>query len=215
MKDEFVATFTVEVAPDDVWPALARRTDDRGQSAIDSAPGTQVWLPGWEMTGEILEVTPGKRLRLRKDAQPCKGTEILVQLEHEGTGTKVTVVQSGFGAHFEIALKGLSLGWEFIQADLALYLETGVMGHRHLNAWASFGANTEESPSGLVITRVQADTLASRVGLEPGDRLLTVAGASLTITRDLVVALRTQRGGEKVELAWVRGRQKLKGTGSL
>jgi uncharacterized protein YndB with AHSA1/START domain len=216
MKDEFVATFTVEIAPDDVWPALARRTDDHTQSATDSPPGTQVWLPGWEMTGEVLEATPGKRLLLRKDAQPCKGTEILVQLEHEESGTKVTVVQSGFGAFFEIALKELALGWEYIWKDLALYLETGVLGHRHMNAWRpGLGAFTKETASGLTITRVQPDTFAARVGLQAGDRLLTLAGATLTMTRDLVVALRTQRDAKDVELAWVRGREKLKGRGSF
>ena len=216
MKDEFKATFTVEIAPDEAWPALARKTDDQRQSAIESPPGTQVWLPGWEMTGEVLEVVPGQKLLLRKDAQPCKGTEILITLEQEGSGTKVTIVQSGFGAHFDAALKWLGLGWDFIAKDFALYLETGVFAHRHVNAWgASLGADVDETASGLLTKRVQPNTLAARAGLQPGDRLLTLAGATILNIRDLVTALRTQRGAQGVELVWVRGREKMTGTGSL
>ena len=216
MKDEFRKRFSVEVAPEEVWPALARKTDDHGQSASDSPPGTQVWLPGWEMTGEVLEVEPGRRLLLRKDAQPCKGTEILVELEHEGSGTVVTVVKSGFGAFFEAALKYLSIGADCIFADLALYLETGVLGHRHMNAWAvGLGADTQGTPGGLVVTRVQAGGFAERAGLQPGDRLLELAGASLTCTRDLTIALGTQRGVKETSLAWVRGREKHRSSASF
>jgi hypothetical protein len=216
MKDEFKATFSIEVAPDEVWPALARKPDDPSQSAIESPPGAQVWLPGFEMTGEVLEVAPGQSLRLRKDAMPCKGTEILITLEHEGSGTKVTIVQSGFGARFDAALKWLAIGWDFIVKDFALYLETGVCAHRHLNAWgAPLGAETRERASGLVITALTPDTLAARAGLQPGDRLLTVAGATVGCVRDLTIALRTQQGAQSVELAWVRGRERMKGRGSF
>jgi uncharacterized protein YndB with AHSA1/START domain len=215
-KDEFRATFTVELSPAEVWAALARKTEDRGASAIDSPPGTQVWLPGWEMTAEVLSAAPEQSLRLRKDAEPCKGTEILVTLEHEDSGTKVTVVQSGFGARFDIALDSLAIGWDFIVKDLALYLETGVLAHRHMNAWGpSLGAMTRETPSGLVVTRVGPSTLAERAGLEVGDRVLTLAGATVASTRDLAIALRTQRGAASVELCWVRGREKQTGSGSF
>jgi uncharacterized protein YndB with AHSA1/START domain len=216
MKDEFRTTFTVEVGPEEVWPAVARNPADHRRSAVDSPPGTQVWLPGWEMTGEVLEVTPGQTLRLRKDEQPCKGTEILITLEHEGSGTKVTLVQSGFGAFFEAALKVLSVGADFIFRDFALYLETGVSAHRHFSVWGpSLGADTKETASGLMVERVTPDSLAARAGLQPGDRLLTVAGASIADMRDLVIALRTQQGVQSVELAWVRGREPMQGKGSL
>jgi hypothetical protein len=215
MKDEFRATFTVEIAPDEAWAALARKTDDHAQTAIDSPPGTQVWLPGWEMTGEVLQAVPGQKLLLRKDAHPCKGTEILITLEHEGSGTKVTIVQSGFGAHFDIAVKVLGLGWDFIWRDLALYLETGVFGHRHMNAWSGLGADVEQTASGLRVLRVAPDTLAARVGLQRGDRLLTLAGATLVELRDMITAARTQRGAPSVELEWVRGRELMKGAASF
>jgi uncharacterized protein YndB with AHSA1/START domain len=216
VKDEFRATFSIDAAPDEVWEAFARKPEDHSQSAIDSPLGTQVWLPGWEMTGELLDVVPQREIRLRKDAEPCKGTEILVTLEHEASGTTVTVVQSGFGARFDVALKALAIGWDCIVSDLALYLETGVIAHRHHNAWGpGLGADTRETASGLIVTRVRPDTLAARAGLQAGDRLLTLAGASVVCTRDLTTALRTQRGAQSVELAWVRGREKQIRSGTL
>jgi uncharacterized protein YndB with AHSA1/START domain len=216
MKDEFRTTFSVSIEPDRVWPELARRPEDHGQSAIESEPGTQVWLPGWEMTAEVLKVVPGEQLLLRKDAQPCKGTEILIQLEHEDTGTRLTVVQSGFGAFFDKAVDSLAIGADFIFKDLALYLETGVFAHRHLNAWGpGFGAFTRETPTGLLITQVTGDGIAARAGLRAGDRLISFAGASIGNTRDLSVALRTQRGVKEVELYWVRDREKAKGSATL
>ena len=216
MKDEFRATFSVEIAPERVWPELARDTQDHGRSAIESAPGTQVWLPGWEMTGEVLKVVPGEQLLLRKDAQPCKGTEILITLEAEGSGTSVTIVQSGFGAFFDKAINWLGIGWEYIVKDLALYLETGVVAHRHHHAWGlGLGADIRESPTGLVVTQLTGDGIASRAGVQPGDRLLTLAGAQIASTRDLVIALGTQRGLKSVDVSWVRGRERAQGTATL
>ena len=216
MKDEFRATFSVTIAPERVWPELARSTDDQGGSAIESAPGTQVWLPGWEMTAEVLKVVPGEQLLLRKDAQPCKGTEILITLEDQAGGTRVTIVQSGFGAFFDAAVNWLAIGWDYIAKDFALYLETGVLAHRHHNAWGlGLGANVRETPAGLLVIDVTSDGIAARAGLCAGDRLLTLAGASIANTRDMAVALRTQRSVKSIDFAWVRGRELCTGSATL
>ena len=99
MNDKFEATFTVSIAPDVAWSRIARRDLVEHEKTRDKdATAGQVWLPGFDSTAEILESVPGKLLRVRKDHQPCEGTEIVVRLESAGTGTKITVVQSGFGA---------------------------------------------------------------------------------------------------------------------
>lgn len=215
--ESFKTTFTVEITPANAWPLIARKVDDKSQSAVESAPGTQVYLPGWEMTGEVLEATPGKALKLRKDTFPCKDTIILIELEAEGSGTRVRVVQSGFGIDTAKALNTpLGIGAYFIFSDLALYLETGVMAHRHMSSWSvSFGGNVEETPAGLRVVSVQPDKFAAHAGLQPGDRLLTLAGASVLTERDLVIALRTQHGQERVRLYWARGGEKMSGYGTL
>lgn len=215
-NDAFATTFTISITPEEVWPKVALQVADKTEGAADAAAGTQVWLPGWEMTGEILDTVHGKKLSLRKDAQPCEGTEILIELEAEGSGTRVRLVQSGFGTNPQIALNLLGIGADFIFRDFALFLETGVIAHRHMNAWSVFlGADTQETPAGLTITNVVANTLADRAGLRSGDQLVTLAGSNVVSTRDLWIALRTQRGVERIELAWVRGREKMTGYGAM
>jgi hypothetical protein len=215
--DAFKATFTIEIAPGKAWPLIARRVDDKKQSAVESAAGTQVFLPGWEMTGEVLETAPGKSIKLRKDSMPCKDTVILIELEAEGSGTRVRVVQSGFGIDTLKALNTpLGIGAFWIFSDFAFYLETGVMAHRHMSSWSvSFGARVEETPAGLRMLAVPPNTFAARAGMEAGDRLITLAGASVLTERDLVIALRTQQGQERVQLYWARGGEKMSGYGTF
>lgn len=206
LEDAFETSFTIDISPAEVWPLIARKPDDKSQSAADSAPGAQVWLPGWEMTGEVLETAKNERLLLLKDAQPCKGTEILIELEAKGGGAKVRLVQSGFAANAQIALNMLGIGADFIFRDFALYLKTGVLANRHMNAWmvAPLGAETEETPAGLRVANVAGDSHAARAGLQKGDYLVTLAGANVVNTRDLWTALRTQAGAEHIALTWAR-----------
>lgn len=217
--DTFAATFIVEIAPDKAWPLIARKVEDKNQSAVGSAPGTQVYLPGWEMTGVVLEATPGKTLKLRKDTFPCKDTIILIDLEAAGAGTRVRIVQSGFGVDTKAALNTpLGIGADFIFSDLALYLETGggVMAHRHMSAWATqFAADLEETPTGLRLKKVEPNGFAAGAGMQAGDRLMTLAGAAVISWRDLVLTLRTQMGQERVQLYWARGPEKMSGYGTF
>ncbi len=217
--DTFEATFTVSIAPDEAWPLIVRKVEDKTQSAVESAVGTQVFLPGWEMTGVVLETASGKSLKLRKDAQPCKNTVILIELEAAGSGTRVRVVQSGFGIDTKAALNTpLGIGADFIFTDFALYLETrgGVMAHRHMSSWAvSFGADVKETSAGLLITKAPENTFAARAGMQAGDRLITLAGAAVISWRDLVLTLRTQMGQERVQLSWARGSEKMSGYGTF
>src|SRR5262249_35088738 len=115
-RDMFEATFKVDIAPDAAWAAIARRDLAEHEKTRDAdAPlHSQVWLPGWDGTAEVLESVPPRLLRMRKDTMPCEGTEIVVKLEAADTGTQITVVQSGFGAFFDIAANTLAIGMDLI-----------------------------------------------------------------------------------------------------
>ena len=130
MGDRFEAVFAVDAPADEVWNAFVR--DDTSDPA-------RWWLPGFDATGEEIEVDPGRLLRVHKDSFPCQGTEIAVTLAATETGTKVTVVQSGFGAIFDEMLDALEIGWSHIIADLALNLQRGVRAGRHQRPWATLG----------------------------------------------------------------------------
>jgi hypothetical protein len=217
MKDKFEATFTVDIAPDAAWTAIAQRDlADHDTTRAESPTSGQLWLPGFDGTAELLEAVPGKLLRVRKDRMPCEGTEIVVRLEAQGTGTRITVVQSGFGAFFDAAANWLGVGWDHIVRDLILYLERGVIVHRHMRAWGPApGFNFRETPSGLVVTGVVSGSPAAAAGMAEGDHLLTINGAPVATTRDLALVMRALPVGNEINFDWVRGRGVMAGAGKI
>jgi PDZ domain/Activator of Hsp90 ATPase homolog 1-like protein len=203
MEDGFEATFVVDAPTELVWERLSGRKDD-------------LWrLPAFEGLGEELHVDPGRRLHVRKVTEPCAGTEIVITLQHEGSGTKVTVVQSGFGAMWTFAADALEVGWRHILADLALYLERGVHGSRHMRRWGNFGCVFKDTDFGLEVVSTMGDSLAQRVGLAPGDVVIAVAGAPVVTRAELESLMRVLPSGETVEVEWVRGDSKLEAKGAV
>jgi uncharacterized protein YndB with AHSA1/START domain len=203
MDDRFEATFVVEVSAAEAWRALS---EARALRSAEGAGADQWWLPGFEATGEVLEVDPGRLIRVRKAEQPCIGTEIAVVLEATESGTRVTLVQSGFGAWFEAALEMLSIGWAHIVADFALYLEAGVRGRRHLAPWADPGWMLQTGPAGLEVTRVAPGSAAERLGLAPGDVLLALNGSPLAARVEVEAIARGLQCGDEVRATFARGR---------
>jgi len=201
--DRFETTFSISASPDVVWKRLDERDGD----------GHWV-LPGFAGLGEEIEVEPGSRLHVRKVTEPCAGSEIVVVLEHEPSGTKVTVSQSGFPAWFAFATDAFAIGWRHIVADLALYLDTGVRGERHARAWAMLGCSLRETTPGLEVIEVMPDTLAAKIGLAPGDVLLTVGGAPIVTRTELETIMRIA-GGTDIEVEWAHGDEHRTARGKL
>ena len=155
MKDDFEATFVVEMAKDDVWEALTRQTveaDDGGSDVHYVLPGFPSFppldVPGARCT--LVEMQAGSLLRVKKDHFPCAGTEIAVRLEQADTGTRVTVVQSGFGAFLDaVGRDTVSAHGHQIVRDLRLYLERGLTVPG--TAWGpSLGAILEQAVMDLI-----------------------------------------------------------------
>ena len=87
MKDGFEETFVVELAADAVWETIASRTTQRDADADGDVhyvlPGFPSFVPQKVSgaSGTLVELDPGRLLRVRKDDEPCAGTEIAVTLE--------------------------------------------------------------------------------------------------------------------------------------
>jgi hypothetical protein len=198
--DKFETMFSISTAPDEVWKRLDQRDGD-GR-----------WLlPAFEAPGDELEVEPGSKLHVRKVTEPCAGSEIVIVLEHEGSGTKVTVSQSGFPAWFASATDAFAIGWRHIVADLALYLDRG---GRHARSWATLGCSLRETLQGLEVVDVMPGTLAAALGLAPGDVVLAVGGAPIVIRAELETMMRIS-GGAEIEVEWAHGEQRLAAAGTL
>jgi len=216
MDDRFEATFVVDTPQTEVWRRL-RDAQPLGEPQVEgrsSTAGGRWWLPAFESPADELDSVEGRSVRLTKAAEPCAGTEIAISLEAAGGGTKVTVVQSGFGALFDQMLNALAIGWSHIVADLALFLQTGARGGRHLAPWASLGCSVREVPTGLEVDSVFGG-LAADAGLEPGDVLLAVGNAPVAFERELQTLMRVFGTGDKVEVTWARGGHVLRASGVL
>lgn len=216
MKDGFEATFVVELAADEVWEALAKRAVDGGRDSRDDVHYVLPGFPSFEpipMAGAScspVEIEPGRLLRVRKDHEPCAGTEIAVTLEQEGTGTRITVVQSGFGAWLDRLRDTAHAHWVQIVADLHLYLERGITVPG--TVWgASLGAEWRRTPVGLEILRLDPGGFGESAGLETGDLLLTVRGIRVHDTQQLWTILALCEPGTDAEITWARGRQPMRG----
>jgi hypothetical protein len=215
MRDDgFEATFVVSTSRAVAWERLTSAAP--AMEGIGAAREGQWWIPGIEGPAEPIEVRDGALFWGRKAAQPCKNTEIVVRLEDAETGTRITIVQSGFGDGFATQRPWLAAGWYAILADLVAYFEHGVALGRHLRPWASIGCEVEETAAGLRVGKVDENGLAQSAGLEPGDLIVHIAGSPVLTVRDLAIVARgpLQRLGE-AKLRWLRGDEVMSGTGRL
>ena len=217
MKDDFETTFVVDLAPADVWETLTTRTleaDAAGDGEVHYVlPGFPSFeplpIPGASCT--LVEMETGSLLRVRKDHHPCAGSEIVVRLEQADTGTRVTVVQSGFGPFLDFAGRDTVFGHgDQIIADFRLYLERGLTVPGTI--WgANLGARTRHTPVGLEIVRVDSVGFAAAAGMAPGDLLLTLRGIRLHDLQQLWTVLALTEAGDSAEVAWARGRETMSG----
>lgn len=196
--DGFEATFRLRIDRDAAWRRLVDRPlepDERGN---------RLWLPGFDSAAVVEEVDPPSRLRATKSDEPCAGTDVVVTLTDDATGTRIHVVQSGFGDRLPAPRDLMAIGWRHIVADLQTFLTTGVHARRHLRAWGDLGATAEARDGGLVVRAVRAGGLADRLGLEDDDLLTVLADAPVTSQDELATVLRVVGADATPTAEWVR-----------
>jgi hypothetical protein len=212
--DGFEVTFVVSTPREQAWEWLTHAQAAR--DGLHEAREGQWWIPGVEAPADELEVEPRSMLRARKAVEPCKGTEIVIVLEDEETGTRITFVQTGFGADFDARRPWLDAGWHDIKHDLVVFFSRGRSFGRHLTAWSSLGCDVRESDEGLVVRSIAAGGFAEAAGLSKGDLLLQVAGAPVVTIRELSILLRGPLAkGSTAKVRFLRGTDVLSGSGVL
>jgi hypothetical protein len=195
--DRFHTSFRLRIDRDTAWHRLT------AEEAGSDVPA-HLWLPGFDSQVTVVDAAAPDRLRATKDDEPCAGTDIVVTLEDEDTGTRVHVTQSRFGDWLPIRYEIMSVGWRYIVADLQTYLATGVHARRHLRPWGDLGAEATAIDGGVSIDGVREGTLAHRLGLTSGDLLVTLAGAPVASLDDLVTVLRVLDVTTRPDAEWVR-----------
>jgi hypothetical protein len=198
-QDGFIRTFSVDLSRDAVWEAVCKPTPGNDGNFV---------VPGFEAVCSALEITEGEKLRVLKEEEPCKGTEIIIELVDQDTGTRVTVSQSGFGPWLPDLIEVFGCVWNMIVADLKLAIESGVQIKTHLFGAVppavSLGCVVTDNISGLLVTTVEEDTFASRSDLLPGDLIVRLNGARVMHNLQLADLLRMCAPGNELEVEWVR-----------
>src|SRR5262249_56590053 len=108
------------------------------------------------------------------------------------------IVRSGFGESddWRHYVHNTARGWDEMVADLALYLETAVRGARHFSLRSGLGATMLQSAAGVRITYVVPGGFAARAGMQAGDVVLRLNGASVVHLTDVVFLGREHDPGE-------------------
>lgn len=198
--DRFEATFRLRIDRARAWQRLTNHPLDRDEDGDHH----RLWLPGFDSAATVVDADPPDRLRATKDEQPCAGTDVVVTLTDEDTGTRIHVVQSRFGDHLPAPRDLMEIGWRHIVADLHTFLATGAHAHRHLRPWGDLGATTTALDGGLLVEGIRPGGLADRLGLTDGDLLTALAGAPVTAPADLDTILRVIDLGATPPAEWVR-----------
>jgi hypothetical protein len=210
--DGFEATFVVSVPRAVAWQRLAS-AQPADATLTPAAPG-QWWIPAIEAPADEREVVPETLLRAEKVTEPCRGTEIVITMEDAATGTRITIVQTGFGEGITEQRPWLAAGWSAILADLVVFFEHGVALGRHLTWWWTLGCGVIETAEGLKISDVNADGFAARAGMRRGDVIVTLAGAPVLNVRDLSILLRGPlHTGVETDVTYLRGTEVCRAAG--
>jgi uncharacterized protein YndB with AHSA1/START domain len=219
-------TFVVAVPVERAWQAFTdgaeRSRWEAPEYAIDARPGGKLrWrLPPWApVDGEVLEIEPHRRLVTAEGAGILEGaTRVTVSFESVEHGTRITVVQSGFGtgAGWQDQLEGHRHGWLRSLRDLALYLETGAVSQRFFSPWhCDLGMFLAESFAGLRVTEVSPGGWAAEAGVQAGDLVLYVDGLPIFERTDLWSFQIAGRPGDRLTIEVARNGSRVRGKGEL
>lgn len=209
---EFRTSFDIDGTPAAAWKALEMLRAKH----VDDAEPTRWWLPAFGSTGTEVSVDPERSLTVRKDTEPCAGTVIAISFEHVHSGAHITIVQSGFDEAFvEGAGEGFRVVCDQLAADLHLFFARGLAGGRPGRPWTPIGCGVVATSLGLEVTEVWPSSWATRADLQPGDVLLTVAGAPIVSERDLITVQRIVSPGTDLTATWARDRERMEATQPL
>jgi uncharacterized protein YndB with AHSA1/START domain len=212
MTAEYRRTFVVAVPVTKAWLAFAepqQREAWMGTPPLDQFEPVEI---------KIGTVEPLRRMSWSQSHAGLDGWhETTVTFEEVSSGTRITIVRSGFGEtegwrHFA---SNTGRGWDEMIADLILYLETGVRGERHFSFRSGLGATMLEAGPGVRITHVVPGGFATKVGMQAGDVLLRLNGASVVRLTDVAFVTREHAPGEEVEAEYVHGSAILRGRAPL
>jgi putative serine protease PepD len=127
----------------------------------------------------------------------------LVNLRGQVVGVNSAIATTGgiLGGESGNIGVGFAIPMEQVRITARQLLDTGEAEYPVIGA----NVNTGPGSSGATVVDVQTGTPAARAGLLEGDRIVAIEGERVADGISLIVAIRTHRPGETIELTLVRG----------
>ena len=219
---------TVPGKPEDVYYAVSTSQGWRDW-LVDAAyfratPGGSFhlsWDTGWYVSGTVEVLEKPSKVILEWRGKDAPGTTpVAITLEPAGEGTRVQIVQSGFGegkrwdASKELAAGGWETGLENLEsifdtgADLRVTRRPmlGIMGNDfNEEIAASIGVPVTE---GTRLADVVEGMGAEKAGLQGDDVIVAMGGISIRDWGDLGPILQSKQAGDVVGVVFYRGAEK-------
>jgi uncharacterized protein YndB with AHSA1/START domain len=215
---KFEKTFDLAIPVAGVWQAF---TDPQHLEAwltgtvetCDVRPGGQIaWDLGdyGPLVWEIIDVEPERSLIYREGPGILPvATEITVTFEASGTGTRLSITQSGFGPgdDWQGHLDNVGLGWTQTLAAMELYLRTGVRYDRFFTFKSDVGLVVHEQLAGPEVLSVTPGSFADHAGVRSGDIIVQLGDAPIFDRSDIWLFTREHEIGEEHQIVYVRDRK--------
>ena len=205
--------FEFSVPVDRLWSGYFEM---EGTGSAPSVGATATLTDAARSQLEVTEVVERERFSYEQLTDDERIT-VTVVFEATETGSRIVITHSGFGDldEYDVLSESRALGYAESMLDLALYLETGVADRRHLRERSAVGVVFKVTDAGLVVRRVPAGSTGEQAGLEPGDLLSSVNGATVYGRSDLWFLARLLDVGAEVELGFVRDGKPMTGRGRM
>ncbi|RSM77328.1 PDZ domain-containing protein [Kibdelosporangium aridum] len=212
---KYQKTFSLSVPVERAWQAFTDAKDlevwlTGTVEETDVRPGGRIaWAADdyGQLVWSIVDADPPNKLVYKEGATflPAE-SEVTVTFEEQGSGTRITVTQAGFGEgeDWQTHLDNVGLGWVQTLAALDLYLRTGVRYDRFFTFQSGLGMLTDDLLAGPVVLSVDDGAFAAKAGIQPGDIILKLGGAPVFSRSDLWMFTREHPIGTEIDVTYAR-----------
>ena len=191
---------------------------------VEAHPGGPVyfwWDDGYAASGQVSRAEPGKALQYTwRGSTEAQSTEVVVELEPEGEGTRVKVTHRGIPADpaWDATLEEFRKGWDSGLENLQSLLETGIdlrqarrpmmgifLGEFNPELAARLGVPVSQ---GVRLDGTMEGLSARAIGLQANDVLVSLDGRPLSSFDDFGPILRGHKAGDRLPVEYYRGAER-------
>ena len=222
MSSKWHRVFEIAVPVERVWSAV---TNPNELGKLMSPPENPVTVQPQERHSlsrlEVLEANENEVLRwsMSENEEKQAIAEFTMIFESTDTGSRISVTRFGFGEDEESDIfdEAHILGWSQGFMDLVLFLETGLMVHRHYDGCAAsaMGVMYKQAQFGVEVRGVDPGGFGEQAGLEIGDRIVRLANSAIFTREDIWQQIGMREPGSEISVEFIRDRELMSSSGKL